>query len=104
MTQGYTLSRPHQSEPDSGRWTQFVSDSELIEAYDRSNSFEEHARNFARLKRRAEQRRRDGIAPDHTDDFAARFSQTFSLRQAAYRLYAKVYGHDPEAERKVKRR
>ena len=103
MTQGYTFSRTH-SEPDSGRWTQFVSDNELIEAYDRSNSFEEHARNFARLKRRAEQRRRDGVTPDHGDDFAARFSQTYAIRKAAYGLYKRAYGHDPEAERKVKRR
>lgn len=99
---GYSFSR--QSEPDSGRWTQFVSDDELIAAYDKADSFEEHARNFGRLKRRAEQRRRDGVTPDYGDDLAARFSQTYAIRKAAYDLYRRVYGHDPEQERRLKRR
>ena len=98
---GYTY---RTSEPDSGRWTAFISDDELIGAYDRSSTFEEHARHFARLKRRAEQRRRDGVTPDHGDDLGMRFASTYAIRRAAYDLYQRVYGHSPEAERRLKRR
>lgn len=98
---GYTY---RQTEPDTGRWTAFISDNELIEAYDRANSFSDHATNVARLKRRAEQRRRDGVTPDHTDDLGMRFASTYAIRRAAYDLYRRVYGHDPEQERRLKRR
>lgn len=98
---GYTY---RQSEPDSGRWTAFLSDDELVAAYDKASSFAQHSANMQRLKRRAEQRRRDGIVPDHTDDLGMRFASTYAIRRAAYDLYRRVYGHDPEAERRLKRR